>query len=55
MLQSEIDAMSFDEKLAHLKRGIRIPSPEEYNDIQELDALIEKIELIKRRLASIEQ
>jgi len=54
MLQSDIDAMSFDEKLAHLKRGIRIPSPKEYREMQELDDLLEKIERIKRRLASCE-
>ena len=54
MLQSEIDAMSFDEKLSHLKRGIRIPSPDEYRELQELDDLLEKIQRIKRRLASCE-
>ena len=54
MLQSDIEAMSFDEKLAHLKRGIRIPSPEEYKEMQELDDLLEKIERIKRRLACCE-
>ena len=50
MLQSDIDAMSFDEKLARLKRGIRIPSPAEHKEAQELDALLERIEMIKRRL-----
>ena len=54
MEQSEINAMSFDEKLAHLRRGIRIPSPDEYKEMQELDALMEKIERIKRRLARAE-
>ena len=28
MLKEEIEAMSFDEKLARLKRGIEIPPPE---------------------------
>lgn len=54
MLQSDIDAMSFDEKLAHLRRGIRIPTPEEHEETQELNALMEKIERIKRRLARAE-
>ena len=54
MPQSDIDAMSFDEKLAHLRRGIRIPTPEEHEETQELNARMAKIERIKRRLARAE-
>ena len=54
MAYADINSMSFDEKLKHLRQGIRIPSPEEYREIQELDALMEKIERIKRRLARAE-
>ena len=55
MGQIEIEEMSFDEKLAKLRRGIEIPSPQQYAEMQEIDALIEKIERIKRRLALCEQ
>ena len=51
---TDISSMSFDEKLKHLRRGIRIPSPDEYKEMQEIDALMEKIERIKRRLARAE-
>ena len=54
MEQSDIDAMSFDEKLAKLRKGISIPSPDEHREMQEIDALMEKIERIKRRLARAE-
>ena len=54
MNQKEIDAMSFEQKLAKLRRGIEIPSPQEYADMKEMDALIEKIERIRRRLALCE-
>ena len=50
MEQSEINAMSFDEKLAKLRKGISIPSPAEYKDLQELDAVLEKIRRINARL-----
>lgn len=50
MEQSEIDAMSFDEKLAKLRKGISIPSPEEHHELQELDAMLEKIRRINARL-----
>ena len=54
MAYADIGNMSFDEKIEHLRRGIRIPSPEEYREMQELDDLLEKIERIKRRLARAE-
>ena len=51
MEQSEIDAMSFDEKLAKLRKGISIPSPEEHKELQDLDAMLEKIRRINERLS----
>jgi uncharacterized membrane protein len=54
MEKAELDAMTFNEKLARLRRGIRIPSPEECRQMQDLDALMEKIERIKRRLSRFE-
>ena len=49
MEQNEINAMSFDEKLAKLRKGISIPSPAEYKDLQDLDAMLEKIRRINAR------
>ena len=54
MERAELDAMTFEEKLARLRRGIRIPSPEEYRQLQDLDAMQEKIDRIKRRLGKFE-
>ena len=50
MEQSEIDAMSFDEKLAKLRKGISIPSPAEHKELQDLEAMLEKIRRINARL-----
>ena len=52
---TEIHRMSFDEKLSKLKKGIRIPSPAEYREMQELDDILEKIEMIKRRLSRMSE
>ena len=54
MTYTDIESMSFEEKLAKLKRGIRIPSPAEYKEMQEIDEILERIERIKRRSASSE-
>lgn len=51
MDREEINSMSFDEKLSKLRKGIRIPSPAEYKEMQELDEILERIEMIKRRLS----